>query len=226
MQGRLKRRTLNELADRDRHRDWNGLCHISAGVRCFSRLDDPPPIGPIAIANALHAAQTPANAGPHQLPGFERCTALRRLAAHYKRAADWTSLGFDRTSSASEAGSAFLPLSGAECGDPPAHHQPWWRGTLRVRALKHVSPICAPSSLENRWKPSLATPFRSADVPIATRHGSGERVPSVVPGRVPQLKAARVIFREVNEIRCALTVDKSSGKAHCRFEDCPDAWQL
>jgi hypothetical protein len=45
MQGRLKRRTLNELADRDRPSNWNDLRHISSGSPSFCSLDGPPPIG-------------------------------------------------------------------------------------------------------------------------------------------------------------------------------------
>jgi len=45
MRGRLKRRTLNDLADRDSHRNWDDLWHISAGIPCFCSLDEPPKIG-------------------------------------------------------------------------------------------------------------------------------------------------------------------------------------
>src|SRR5580658_6410420 len=44
MRGRLKRRTLNELADRDRHSNRNDLWHISAGIPWLCSLDGPPPI--------------------------------------------------------------------------------------------------------------------------------------------------------------------------------------
>jgi hypothetical protein len=64
MQGRLKRRTLNELADRDRHSNWNDLWHISAGVPCFCSLDDPPPITGLMLHWPTYSTGQPDWRGP------------------------------------------------------------------------------------------------------------------------------------------------------------------